>query len=95
MISCTRMVKKPTTSNNMGGVWESQIGSTTTILNSLLKIHGVYPIKPCKLEVEAIVNSTHKQNDVTSLVYLRPVNLLTIKSKVVMSSPNNFKLLDW
>ena len=50
------------------------------------------------LEVEAIVYSrplaTEVTNDVTSLASLGPINLLTMKSRVVMPPPGNFTTSD-
>ena len=50
------------------------------------------------VEVEAIVNSrpftTEVMNDTTSLAPLSPVNLLTIKSRIVMPLPGNFTTPD-
>ena len=50
------------------------------------------------VEVEAIVNSrlftTGVVNDGTSLAPLSPINLLTMKSRVVMPSPGNFTTPD-
>ena len=84
--------------NNMGGVWEPQIRSARSILNSLLQTHGSKLIEESLqtlvAEVEAIINSrpltTEVMNDATSLAPLSPINLLTMKSRVVMPSPGNF-----
>ena len=50
------------------------------------------------VEVEAIVNSrlftTEVVNDGTSLAPLSPINLLTMKSRVVMPPPGNFSTPD-
>ena len=50
------------------------------------------------VEVEAIVNSrpltTEVMNDATSLAPLSPINLLTIKSRVVMPPSGNFTIPD-
>ena len=90
--------RNPQLSSNMGGVWERQIRSARPILNSLLKIHGRSlsdeSLQPLLIEFEAIINSrpltTDVLNDVTSLATLSSVNVLTIKSKVVMSPPGHF-----
>ena len=90
--------RNPPLSSNMGGVWESQIRSGRAILNSLLKTHGSSlsdeSLQNLLVEVEAIINScpltTDVLSDVTSLAPLSPVNLLTMKSKVVMPPPNHF-----
>ena len=85
-------------SSNMGGVWERQIRSARAVLNSLLKPYGTSlsdeSLQTLLVEVEAVVNSrpltTDVMNDVTSLAPLSPINLLTLKSKVVMPPPGNF-----
>ena len=82
----------------MEGVWKYQIRSARAILNSLLKTHGSSlsdeSLQTLLVEVEAIINScpltTDVLNDVTSLARLSPVNLLTMKSKVVMPPPDHF-----
>ena len=90
--------RNPQLSSNMGGVWERQIRSARAILNSLLQTHGRSlsdeSLQPLLIEFEAIINSrpltTDVLNDVTSLATLSSVNILTIKSKVVMSPPGHF-----
>ena len=81
--------RNPPLASNMGGVWERQIRTARNILNSLLKTHGASltdeSFQNLLTEVEAIVNScpltTDVINDVTSLVPLSPINLLTVKSE--------------
>ena len=90
--------RNPPLASNMGGVWERQIRTARNILNSLLKTHGASltdeSLQTLLTEVEAIVNSrpltTDVINDVTSLVPLSPINLLTMKSRVVMPPPGVF-----
>ena len=90
--------RNPPLSSNMGGVWERQIRSARAILNSLLKTHGSSlsdeSLQTLLVEVEAIINShpltTDVLSDVTSLAPLSPVNLPTMKSKVVMQPPGHF-----
>ena len=94
------MIRKrnPPPSSNTGGVWERQIWGARAILSSLLKTHGSSlsddSLQTLLVEVEAIINShplaTDMLSDVTSLVPLSPVNLLTIKSKLVMPPPGHF-----
>ena len=90
--------RNPPLSSNIGGVWERQIRSARAILNFLLKTHGSSlsdeSLQILLVEVEAVINSrlltTEVLNDVTSLAPLSPVNLLTVKSKVVMLLPGHF-----
>ena len=85
-------------SSNMGGVWERLIRSARAILNSLLKTHGSSlsdeSLQTLFVEVEAIINScpltTGVLSDITSLASLSPVNLLTMKSKVVIPPLGHF-----
>ena len=94
--------RNPPLASNMGGVWERQIRSARKILNSLLKTHGTQlkdeSLETLLIEVEVIINShpltTEVINDVTNLVPLSPINLLTMKSKVVMPPPGNFTAPD-
>ena len=94
--------RNPPHASNMGGVWERQIRSARSILNSLLKTHGSnlteQSLQTLVVEVEAIVNSrpltTEVMNDATSLVPLSPINFLTMKSRVVMPLPGNFTTTD-
>ena len=86
----------------MGGVWKCQIRTARNILNLLLKTHGANltdeSLQTLLTEVEATVNprplTTDVINDVTSLVALSPINLLTMKSGVVMPPPDNFTSAD-
>ena len=90
--------------NGFGGreTPHQQIRTTQNILISLLKTNGGSltdeSLKTLLTEVEAIVNSrpltTDVINDVTSPVPLSPINLLTMKSGVVMPPPGVFKSAD-
>ena len=83
------------TFSNMSGVWERQIKSARTILTSLLKIHATSlndeSLHTLLIEVEAIVNShpltTDLLIDVNGMIPLSPINLLTLKSRVVIPPP--------
>ena len=94
--------RNPPLASNMGGVWERQIRSARSILNSLLKTHGSNlteeSLQTVVVEVEAILNSrpftTEVVSDGTSLAPLSPINLLTMKSRVVMPPPGNFSTPD-
>ena len=96
------MEKEAPPASKMGGVWEHQIRTARDILNSLLKTHGASltdeSLQIFLTEVEAIVNSrpltTDVINDVTSLVPLSPINLLTMKSGVFMPPPDVFVSTD-
>ena len=93
-----RWKRNPPSASNMGGVWECQIRSTRNILASILKTHGASlndeSLQTLLVEVEAIINSrpltTDLLNHVDSLIPLSPINLLTMKSKVVMPPPGAF-----
>ena len=95
------MEKNPFASN-MGGVWEKQIRSACSILNSLLKTHGSNlteeSLETLVVQFEAIVNprllTTEVMIDVTSLAPLCPINLLTMKPRVVIPPPGNFTTPD-
>ena len=90
--------RNPPLASNMGEVCEQQIRSAHSILNSLLNNNGSNlneeSLKTLVFEVEAIVNSrpltTKVMNDVTSLAPLSPINLLTMKSRVVMPLTGSF-----
>ena len=86
----------------MGGVWEHQTRAAQNILNLLLKTHcgslTDESLQTLLTEVEPNVNSrpltTDVINDVTSPVQLSPINLLTMKSRVVMPPPGVFTSAD-
>ena len=92
----------PPSASNMGGVWERQIRSARTILTSLLKTHGTSLndelLCTLLIEGEVIVNSrpltTDLLSDVNSMMLLSPINLLTLKSRVVMLPPGVFTASD-
>ena len=93
--------RNPPPANNMGGVWERQIRTAQNILSSLLKTNGASLtdeyLQTLLTEVEAIVNSRPLTTDVinvTNLVPLRTINLLIMKSRVVMSPPSVFMSAD-
>ena len=94
--------RNPLSVSNMGGVWERQIRSARTILTSLLKTHGTSlndeSLHALLIEVEVIVNSrplkTDLLSDDNSMVPLSPINLLTLKSGVVMPPPGVFTAPD-
>ena len=57
--------RNPPHANNMGGVWERQIRSAHSILNSLLKTHGSNlteeSLQTLVVEVEALSTQDHLQ----------------------------------
>ena len=94
--------RNPQLASNIRGGGECQIRTALNILKSLWKTYGVsLTNKYCQTlltEVEAIVNSrpltTIVINDVASPVPLSPINLLTMKSRVVMPPPGVFTSAD-
>ena len=94
--------KNPPASSHMGGVWERQIRSARSILNSLLLTHcrslDDESFRTILTEVESIVNSRpltiDTLSDVNSPLPLTPNHLLTQKSKVIMPPPGVFQRAD-
>ena len=90
--------KNPPFASHMGGVWERQIRSARAILAFLLKMHGKsldnVSLLTLMTEVEGILNSrpltVEMINDPSSFQPLAPVNILTMKSKLVMPPPGKF-----
>ena len=90
--------KNPPFASHMGGVWETQIRSAYAILASMLKTHGKSLDNEALLtlmtEVEGILNSrpvtVEMINEPSSFQPLAPANILTMKSKVVISPPGKF-----
>ena len=95
-------INNPPTASHMGGVWERQIRSARTILNSLVKTHGKSlddeSLHTLLIEVESIVNSRPMTietiSDVNSCVPLSPSNILTMISKVILPPPGSFSAAD-
>ena len=89
----------PPLSSNFGGVWERLIRSTRAILESLLRTHGRSlndeSFRTLLTEVKGIINSRPLTvdclNDENSPLPLSPINLLTMKSHVIMPPPGNFQ----
>ena len=88
----------PPAASHMGGIWERQIRSARSILTSLLDTHGTSlndeSFRTLLTEVEAVINSrpltVENLSDADSLAPLTPNNLLTMKSKVILSPPGEF-----
>ena len=88
--------------SHMGGVWERQIRTVRSILQSLLLQNGhllndeILTTFMC--EIEAIINSrpltVESLSDPTSLIPLSPVQLLTLKPDVVLPPPGDFVAAD-
>ena len=90
------------TASHMGGVWERQIKSVRTVLDSLLRKNGAQlddeSLRTLMCEAEAIVNgrplTVDPLNDPDSLTPLTPNHILTMKSKIVLSPPGVFQHAD-
>ena len=88
--------------SHIGGVWERQIRTSRGILNTLVKTQGKSlddeSLNTLLVKVEAIVNSrpmtTETISDVKSDIPLSPVNLLTMKLKVILPPPGCFSSAD-
>ena len=98
----TTWIRNSPTVSHMGGVCERQIRKARSILNALLKTHGISlndeALHTMVIGVEAIVNSrpvrTETINDVQVHVPLFPSSLLTMKSKVFVPPPGSFGSAD-
>ena len=85
-------------SSHKGGVWESQIRTTRSILNCVLNDYkgrlDTSSLRTFLYEVMAIINSrplTYQcLNDPKSLEPLTPNHLLTMKNKTLLPPPGNF-----
>ena len=99
---CVTWKNNPPSGSYMGGVWERQIKSARVVLSSLLKQHGTSlnneSLITLLTEVESIVNSrpltVETFSDIGIEAPLSPINLLTMKSSVVLSPPGDFKQPD-
>ena len=94
--------KNPPYASHMGGVWERPIRTVRNILSAMLKNHGSIlndeSFRTLLTEIEAIVNSrpltAEVLSDSNSPLPLSPINLLTMKSKVIMPPPGCFQQAD-
>ena len=92
----------PPGASHMGGVWERQIQSARTILEGLLKAHSHSlndkSLKTLMAEMELRINSrpltVETISDAKSEIPLSPINLLTLKTSVVMPPPSEFSKPD-
>ncbi|XP_066911588.1 uncharacterized protein [Clytia hemisphaerica] len=92
--------RNPPSSSHMGGAWERLIRSARSIFSSLIYNHGLSLNNEAFLtllvEIEAIINSrplTDTLSDDSELP-LSPINLLTMKSRVVLPPPGNYSAND-
>ena len=91
----------PPRASHMGGVWERMIRSVRSILNNLLKdcprSLDDEMLNTCLCEAELLVNSapiTSSCADNNTIEPLSPINLLTSKSKLMLSPPVVFQSAD-
>ena len=86
----------------MGGVWERQIKSASVILSALLKQHGTSlndeSLITLLKEFESVVSlrplTVKTLSDIESEHSFDPINLLSMKSNVVLPTPGDFKQPD-
>ena len=90
--------RNPPSASNFGGVWERHIRTVRSILSSLLRTHGTSfddeSFRTLMVEVEGIINSlpmtVDNLSDVNSFIPISPINILTMKSNVVLPPPGKF-----
>ncbi len=86
----------------MGGVWERQSRTVWSVLSSLLESNGSQldneSLRTLMCETEAITNThpltVNDLNDSASLQPLMSSHLLTMKSRVILPSPDVFQSPD-
>ena len=86
-----RKINLPAVSDMYGG-WDKQIRSARTILFSLLKTHDTNlnyeSLRTFLIDVKIVVNSppltSSLLSDVNSTILLSPINLLSLRSRVLM-----------
>ena len=95
-----RWERNPPEASHTGGVWERQIRSVRNTLSALLDEHSSLltdeVFRTLLAEAELIVNSRPITTDPENpeLVALSPIQLLTLKSKVVLPPPGEFQRED-
>ena len=95
-------IHNPPYASNFGGVWERLIRSARAILDGLMMSHGHSlndeSFRTFLVEIEAIINSrpltTDGLTDPDNVQILSPINLLTMKSKVILPPPGSFQKED-
>ena len=88
----------PPRASHMGGIWERQIRSARAVLTSLLDVHGQHLddelLRTLMTEAESVVNSRPlsycSMTDTNPVEPITPSQLLTLKSKVVLTPPGRF-----
>ena len=98
----TNWIHNPPYASNFGGAWERLIRSARAILDSLMLTHGHSlndeSFRTFLIEIEAIMNSrpltTDGLNDPEDVNLLSPINLLTMKSNVILPPPGSFQRED-
>jgi len=92
----------PSYASHMGGLWERQIRTVRSVLETLLKNHGDRlddeSLRTFMTEAKAIVNSRPLSykiiSDVTGPHPLTLNHLLTMKSEIIMLPPRDFTSAD-
>jgi hypothetical protein len=94
----TDWIFNPPSSSHMGGVWVRQIRTLRKVMAGILKEHGEHLDEEsfCTLlcEIEAIVNSRPITFIFSDLQPLSCINLLTMKSSIILPLPGNFQRED-
>ena len=93
--------RNPPSASHMGGVWERQIRSVRAILSALFRVHGASlndeALRTFMAETTGILNLrplTVQNLNSPDCLPLSPNNLLTMKTKVILPPPGNFKRAD-
>jgi len=83
----------------MGGIWEHQIGTTRSVLSSLLQEHGKQlddeALRTLMTEAESIDNcrslTVENLTDPLASEPLTPNHLLTLKTQIALPPPGKFE----
>jgi len=80
--------------SHMGGVWERQIRTIRSILNSMLATNSnrldIQTLRTLFYEIMAIINSRPLSTETEDGTPLTPNHLLTMKSKIILPPPGQF-----